>query len=343
MKVGPLSVASFFFLLLSVLSPAIEKRGLFLYFAGLMGLISLLFSYLPYDSNLVQYRLSFPIISLLFLLAWSQWLNIVEKSTNMQVIQFACYAALVFTLLSISTLTPDSLFQAIDGSVGFFNEKGIQGQYLVIVGFILYFSSPTRLNLFLFVIVLMYSTFILESGRALVFCFAVFSLLWNNLSKLRKFCSLAVLILLFCFSFLLNAPFLTDQYDKILLLFYGEHSLVGRYAAAFLIRESNIIDLLFGHGFGSYLRQRAVELPLFDLEYDYPGSVIFELIYEVGLIATLVIVMMITYVNFRVFGVTFLIAVICSLFFGVKHDVTVFFSLIALQFINHRLIYFSNR
>ncbi len=343
MKVGPLSVASFFFLLLSVLSPAIHRRGLFLYFAGLMGLISLLFSYLPYESNLIQYRLSFSIVSLLFLLAWCQWLNIVEKSTNMQAIQFACYAALVLTLLSVSALTPDSLFRAIDGSVGFFNEKGILGQYLVIVGFILYFSRPTRFNLCLLVIVFMYSALILESGRALIFCFAVFLLLLNILSKLIIFCLLAVLFLLFSFSLMVDIPFLTVQYDKILFLFYGEQSLVGRYAAAFLIRESDIVDLLFGHGYGSYLRQRAIELPLFDLEYDYPGSVIFELIYEVGLIATLALVMMLTYINFRAVGVIFLIAIICSLSFGVKHDVTVFFSLMALQFINHRLVYFSKR
>ena len=96
--------------------------------------------------------------------------------------------------------------------------------------------------------------------------------------------------------------------------------------------------MLVGHGYGSYLSYRAALLPLPEgLEYDYGGSLWLELIFEIGLVATLLMVFLVSRLVFARISVLTIVAVGLLGSIGVKHDVQMLSGFLAAQLIAQSL------
>ncbi len=243
LKVGPLSVASFSFILFGLLNFGFSKRNYLVY----VGFAALIFSaFLTFEESehtAFQYSIYFPVISLLFIYAWTRWVVVVEKYHHSKLIPLSCYISIILALGAVAVLTPAALYSAIDGQVGLFNEKGIIGQYLAVLSVILFFqrgNSQRLLANFLLVSIILYNVVVLQSGRA-VFYYVAAAFLYFGVCKFRlKLKHTLLIIVLVAFIATVGYEFIEIQIDKLFLLLLASDDLVGRYAAAFLVRESNI-------------------------------------------------------------------------------------------------------
>jgi hypothetical protein len=262
------------------------------------------------------------------------WLNLssLVKSSllSSDIIHRTCWFASFLAILFVAILTPTALYSSVDGQVGLFNEKGILGQYLSILGILLVASKSTPMSIIWSLLLFLYSVTILESGRAVVFAIAILFIYVARRYAIRFTSILSLAVLSACFSPLV-IPFFNVQLNKIGLILFSDASLVGRYAAAYLVRTSSLQDLLIGHGYGSYLASRAMLLPLYGEEYDHAGSFLLEMIFELGAPLTLLLIISCSFVMFSRASLPLLASTVLLFLFGVKSDAMMYFAMLSAQ------------
>jgi len=334
-KMGSLSLAGLAFVILGLPNFGINKKLLPFYLMMCVGAISFAINYEQSYSDAIYYSIYFPVISIFFIYVWTRWVENIKLFLSENLIEKSCWISILLALTMVLINSPLALISPIDGPNGLFNEKGILGQYLAITSSLLLSVNRSQLVRFVFLIILIYNIAILESGRAIFFYTSVFLIYYQvNHNKV----SIKLISIIFFFLGLIfitfGYDFLIAQLDKIEMALYSDRDLIGRYAASFLLRESSPTELLYGHGFGSYLSYRAESLPLFGMEFDYPGSVLIELLFEVGIFITIIVLLILSRLVFNSHSFIYLTVIILLLSFGVKHDITTFTSLLVAQIIN---------
>jgi hypothetical protein len=272
----------------------------------------------PVTTPIFQYSLLFSIATIVNLLAAANIIHAINNDPPFEISTGHLYIAALLCFFFIAICTPEALTGTKDGAVGLFNEKGLAGYYLGYVGMEL-LVRRNRCSRIVATALICFGLFILQSGRQLSIIAAIALLFLDQLSIKKKLRSLVVILL--TISAIMSTSYFSEQLIKIDLLQTGQGG-VGRYAAAYILSQLNVGDLLVGHGYGSYLAYRidVPELPD-GSPYDYAGSVIFELIFEIGLILTVALILLVCKFTFKKVTLLKTLATTMLLAFGVKHDV----------------------
>ncbi|WP_147289923.1 hypothetical protein [Crenobacter cavernae] len=334
-KIGPLSVAMLFFAACALFYPKFNKIPLAAYLLGTAAVSSIIFWWVPaYDSTLHYSRLM-PIISVFFVFLFLSLIKLFDSYKLSSAARNYALTCLLFSLLSAAIFTTQNFISAEDGPVGFFNEKGLYGYYLVLLGLILITQRPGLFSISILFLITNYVFFVVEASRALLLYIA-FAFIYLQAGNIKT------KIWLLFFALLLAMAVIFSNFGEMLalklsILGSGEGT-IGRYAAMTLVANSTLSEFVFGHGFGTYLNYRAMHLELpGDATYDYAGSLILELIFEVGLPATLMLLVILTKYVFGRFSVFLFCAFICLVAIGGKHDIQMLTSIIFMKIIYENL------
>ncbi len=263
-----------------------------MYVLAVRALISYALSQPPRAATGFHYSFWFSLSTLLILGAWVNWTLMLRRYQPGRDLSTPLLISILVCIVSIAVLSPLALVEPVDRPVGFFNEKGLAGCFLASVSCLYVALRRDALGWTVFALSAVFSLVVLESGRSLLF-YAVAGTLALETSSLRWRVA-AMVVALAAGTLLVDTDFFKGQMHKIDLLTQGSGEL-GRYAAAKIVSETSWAEVLVGHGYGSYLSYRAALLPLPEgLEYDYGGSLWLELIFEIGLVATLLMVFLVS-------------------------------------------------
>ena len=330
-RLGVLSLPPLALIALGVPYVRLFSKHLYWYLGMLLAGFFVLFSDST-DGHLgFYYSKVFRIIPLIMFFSWLNLSRLVKSSLlSRDIIHRTCWIASILAILLVAILSPSALYSPVDGQVGLFNEKGILGQYLSIVGILLVASKSSPLCIAWSLLLFFYSVIILESGRAVVFAIAVLFVFLARYYVIRFTSILSLSALSACFSPLF-IPFFNVQLNKIGLILFSDTSLVGRYAAAYLVRTSSLQEFLIGHGYGSYLASRAMLLPLYGMDYDHAGSFLLEMVFEIGVPLTLLLIMACSLAMFSRASLPLLASTVLLFLFGVKSDAMMYFAMLSAQ------------
>jgi hypothetical protein len=336
-KLSLASIAMIGFVLSSLLMGNFKKLPIMIYPIGLIAILSAFISNIPFHPDQIQYS---PWFAVLVVVLWIFYINLsinIREVLNDKLLIYGCYLNIIFCIAMIAFLTPDALISQVDGQVGLFNEKGLAGYYLASISCLLISIRRSWKEILTFVVISIYVLFILRSGRSIFYYMAVI-LLYVDKASISKRIYLALTVIAISL-FISSTEFASEQFYKIELLMTGEGG-VGRYAAALIISMQDAFHLFMGNGFGSYLSYRAYLIPLEEgLLYDYPGSLILELFFEVGVILTLLFMVIITKFVFKRISITLFLAMLLLCFFGGKQDVQLLSGLLFAQYIYQKTNY----
>ncbi len=336
-KLSLASIAMIGFVFSSLLMGNFYKLPILIYPIGLIAILSAFISNIPFHPDQLQYS---PWFAVLVVILWVFYINLsfnIRGILNDKLLIYGCYLNIIFCIVMIAFLTPDALISQVDGQVGLFNEKGLAGYYLASISCLLISLRRSWKEVLTLIVISIYVLFILRSGRSIFYYMAIIFLYVDKISiSNRIYLALIVLALSL---FIGSTEFASEQFYKIDLLMTGEGG-VGRYAAALIISLQDTFHLLMGNGFGSYLSYRAHLIPLEEgLLYDYPGSLILELVFEIGIIFTLFFLVGFTKFVFKRISLILFLAILLLCFFGGKQDVQMLSGLLVAQYIYQKINY----
>lgn len=336
LRFGPLSVAMLCFVGASLISLNFHKIPLIAYTIFLAFMISIAFVWPEPYSSAFHYSKLLPIVSIflqLMLLNVCISLDHNRPPLNASIVLFV---AILFCLISAVLLTPSNFFFPGDGPLAFFNEKGLFGQYLTLLAVLMIVYRPSLGISVIGVGVIVYVLFIVEAGRAvLVLLSFLLVFLDSSRNKAKVFTAIFILS---GFGFVATSSFGSTILFKLSILFSGE-GVIGRYAAMAMILNASISDLLTGHGYGTYLNYRAFSIPLpGGAEYDYPGSLLLQLIFEIGVFGTSFIILLLTKLTFGRVSLLLIASVVSIVFIGGTHDVLMMISIVFMKLAHQRIL-----
>ena len=166
-----------------------------------------------------------------------------------------------------------------------FIEKGPLGQYIALCFTLLYLLERNKLTLYASLFLNILLTSLRGFGVTLLLLFL----------ELRTAYKIILSILLI--SLILVEPNFIGIQDRVnvaLSAFFQERNNdVGRYAALYMLSEYltyDLVSVVFGYGAGSYNDLRSFTMTS-NLDYDYPGIIIIELLVSLGLVGTLLFIL----------------------------------------------------
>lgn len=331
LKLGPLSFAMLAFALTSMLVVRFRRTHLMGSIVLVSFLISILFVWpTQYESSL-HYSRILPVISVVLQFLFLNLIIFFRKSILPNNTHIYVYVCLLFSTTAALLLTPENFLSPGDGFVGLFNEKGMYGYYLTLLALVLVVHRGTLSSYLLLAIILFYVLFVVEAARSLLliiaFLFLVQQIEGRN-KKLISILALSLTILLIAYS-----DFGDLLQIKLAILYSGDGQ-VGRYAAFSLLINSSPYELIFGHGYGTYLNYRALFIEMPDgAEYDYAGSLILQLLFEIGLLGTIAIFALLVKLIFGRVTLFFTGVLSCLTSIGGTHDIQMFVTIIIFMLI----------
>ncbi|WP_108507840.1 hypothetical protein [Polynucleobacter acidiphobus] len=328
-KFGLLSLPILVYGIMGTAAVFIEKKIEFLYLILILVLsFSLALTTLNDGAGIFHYSYYFGIITIFFIFIFFYLAQAIREKTKKDyhsVYFLAILLAIGFVILK----TPEKLLIASDGNVGLFNEKGLFSYYITLMAGSYWFIKRNLLSVIFFVMVLIYCSIIQEATRAILPFIAVILVFLKNIRI-----SLRVIFISILFIFLALFFFMEPLIYKLNIAL-NAGGVDGRNAAVTILIEQGLNNLYLGNGFHSYLGNRWELLPMpGDFPYDYPGSMLLELIYEVGIPLTVIIVAVLTKVVFgkvSLFGMAAVLSVVIS---GGKQDILMWYTLIVLARLN---------
>lgn len=340
-KIGPLSVAMFGFVLASLVRLKLFSIPVVAY-AVLVGFVASVFFVWPeqYDSTL-YYSKIFPLISIAIQLLFVNILGAYKGAVLPRCTHVYIYLNLLFALASAAILTPENFISASDGFVAFFNEKGLYGHYLSLLVILLVVHRDSRFNYLLFCLVSAYVFFVIQAGRSLLLYLAFFFILVQIGSLKVKIYTIAGLCCIL--PLVVFGDFGNMLLVKLSILGSGD-GMIGRYAAMSIVLNSSTRDLLWGHGYGTYLNYRAVNMDLpGGAEYDYAGSLILQFLVEIGLPATIIVLALLVKYIFGRITVLLFCALLCLVAIGGAHDIQMLTTIVLVKLAYQTILVRGNK
>lgn len=335
-KIGPFSVAMLSFILASLIVNKFLEINIIAYLALGYFIVSTIFLWPNQYDNSLHYSILLPFISIILQLLFLNYVAVFNRANLPEQTHVYVYFCLLFSLIAAAALTPENVFSPGDGPVAFFNEKGIYGHYLTLLAIILVVHRWSKINILLFLLIGSYVLLIIQAGRSLLLLLAFLFLIIQIGGGKVKIYSVAAFFSTFLM--IASSDFGNILMVKLAILASGD-GVVGRYAAMSLLLNSSIQDIMFGHGYGTYLNYRAfyIDLPA-GAEYDYPGSLILQFIFEIGLLPALVILSLLVKIIYRRVTILYLCSLLCLVAIGGTHDIQMLTTIIFFVLMHQALI-----
>lgn len=339
LKFGSASLPILLFIFCSLLSALINSSVYFIFtqifvvcitIFGVFNIISTIDN--RYFNEALQYTLYFPLFQLMIISSFVQLSGVFRDLKSNKALEFIVLISIFIAFLSLFIQSPNKMFLAMDGRLGFFSEKGLFSYYVSLLSIFLVILNRSVLYFIIAISVLSYSLIIQEASRVLLLI-ASYSLVLIYLD-LRHGKNKYIFMCAFLLIILVPISFYLGFFDKLILkltLITEYSGGVGRYAASYMISKSNLLEILVGHGYPFYIYDRYTVLPMHGQLYDYAGSLFFELFYEIGALGYLVVLLIVTRLVFGSISVLLLMSIFILTLVGGKHDVQMYFSFLILQ------------